>query len=150
MEQQDTWRAAVEESDDFDSYEAAMRPLESMKHRSYQKELGVVFEEDSECNEECVLPENWANRLAALFKELSSNVNTGDVNRSMEALMKFSLCDGCVSNSHCTRGMNGCEDGIRIMLAVQPHSTVITNVLGKKVYPARKAMIDFMDMDQVM
>ena len=99
--------------------------------------------------EDCVLPNGWAERVAKKLKDLKSTVGS-TLWEVFESLQKLEICEWCVPNQMCGHGYDGCEDMIRVMLQVRPHSIVVNNLLADLIYPLRRLMRDYMDTDDAL
>jgi ubiquitin C-terminal hydrolase len=148
------WTEKVESSIEECTYDSVIRPDESKIHVRSEKEILLVpkdleFDEDGRapCTEECVLPAKWAERLVNKLECLTPWEN--GIVECLESFMKLQLCDGCVVNHYCTYGIDGCEDVIRLMLAVRPHSVMIRTFL-RNVYRVSRLVKKLVDVDTVL
>ncbi len=145
--------------------EDAMETADGGEKAEEDQEEKVKEQPQVACDESCVLPPQWADRLAKLLGELRPFV--GDYESAFWDLSNFEDCDECVEfpdpnfvwgSSYvvegseqdevrlCLGGSEGCKDGIRLMLRVRPHSRLIEKLL-RSVYAARRAMNKVIEID---
>ena len=129
--------------------------VDENKEPILDSEGNVQMERDKiPCTEErCskTLPENWQHRLCKLLRNLERVKS--DPYKCMESVLDFESCDGCVENTNlcefaCREEDAGCEDGLRLLTKLAPHSNKVRNV-RRELYKCRRAIVSICEIDEL-